>query len=153
MGNLLDQEQHRSSRYSLIGLVHHHPIPVNMAAWEHTQWYERLLGRHMDQTDAMVDADRFLDWARTRRLIAILHGHKHVPRSDVHTGMSIIGCGSSVGKVGDDSVGRTHMSINIIHVDTAAARLSCRLRAERIPGAGFDAETDRTHEIVFSGPL
>jgi hypothetical protein len=79
-------------------------------------------------------------------LSAVLHGHKHIPRFCVNDGMSIIGCGSSVGKVDTSEKGHTYVSMNVVTIDPATGELSCRLRAERIPGAGFDS--DEVHEIV-----
>jgi hypothetical protein len=108
------------------------------------------LGQNMEPTESLIDASRFLGWAEARGLVAVLHGHSHVPRAESHRGMRIIGCGSSVGKVAEDERGRTHMSMNVVVVDTAARRVSCRLRAERRPGAGFDAEVDQAHELIYS---
>jgi predicted phosphodiesterase len=76
----------------------------------------------------------------------LLHGHKHIPRATVHDGTAIVGCGSSVGKVGTRD-GQPYMSINVVSVDGKERRVTSRLLAERIPGGGL-VEQQR-HELVL----
>lgn len=146
VGDALDRHRDKASKYALVALLHHHPIPVDVPPWYKRTWYERLLGGSFDKTEELQDAHVFLQWAKARRITAVLHGHKHIPRFSVKDGMSIIGCGSSVGKVDTSEKGHTYVSMNVVTIDPATGELSCRLRAERIPGAGFDS--DEVHEIV-----
>ena len=95
-----------------------------------------------------MDAEQFLPWLHARRIGLVLHGHKHIPRVQLHNGITIVGCGSTVGKVSVREPGTTFMSMNVVTVDAAARKISCRLRAERIPGGGFNA--DVVHEAVMT---
>lgn len=147
LGHELDMEQARSSSYFLLAMLHHHPCPVERPDWYSRTWYERWLGKWFEHTDALEDAPLFLEWVKQRKIAAVLHGHKHIPRVTWKDGVSVIGCGSTVGKVPTDAIGRTFMSINIITIDVEAGRLSCRVMAERILGAGL--ATYDSHEILF----
>ncbi len=148
LGNQIERKV-AAGDYSLIGALHHHPTPVECPDWYTSPWYERVLGRTFERTEALIDADAFVRFAEERRLIALLHGHKHIPRIDktARAGIPIYGCGSSVGKVLTRDRHGTYMSINVVSVDTLRRRVSGRLLAERIPGAALE-ETDR-HEMVY----
>ncbi|HVM60957.1 MAG TPA: metallophosphoesterase [Verrucomicrobiae bacterium] len=151
IGNEIERKQDWKS-YSMLGLLHHHPIPVVKPAWRVQPFYERVLGSVFEKTVALKDAKAFLEFAEQRRMAAVLHGHKHIPRIDFHGDkrLPIIGCGSTVGKVATVNAG-TYMSINVISCDTTRRRLSARLLAERIPGGGLVQE--KTHEIVMLNEL
>lgn len=141
-------------RYGLVGLVHHHPTPVKFPEWYYRPIYERLniLDAFLEGTRELEDAEVFLNWVEERGLVAVLHGHKHIPRID-HTPkkrIPIFGCGSSVGKV-STRPGNTYMSINVITIDNAAGQLSARLLVERLPGAGL--VEDHRHEVVYRQPI
>lgn len=151
VGNRLDADQERLNRCAVFAVLHHHPMPVEKPSWYKKAWYERLLGDFFSKTEELEDAGTFLDWSRAKRIKGILHGHKHIPRLDQHDGIMVIGCGSTVGKVETINPNRTYMSLNVVTVDTEAGRISCRLRAERIPGAGLDSE--ESHELVFQSAL
>ncbi len=146
VGDALDRDREKARSYAVVALLHHHPVPVRVPSWYRRSWYERLLGSEFDQTEDLVDAQLFLKWIQSRRITAVLHGHKHIPRFTVHEGISIIGCGSTVGKVDTVESGETYVSMNVVTVDQATGELSCRLRSERIPGGGF--ESDEVYEIV-----
>ena len=94
----------------------------------------------------LEDADKFIDWLTARNCVAALHGHKHIPRADLNHNISYLGCGSTVGKVRQYK-GQTHISINVVTIEPHKGRLSCRLLAEKIPGAGL-AEND-AHELLY----
>ncbi len=147
VGNALDQEGRERSRFARVGLLHHHPTPVDRPDWYHQPIWERLMGGAFQATEDLEDARTFLDWAKARQFAALLHGHKHIPRVDATQGIVIVGCGSSVGKVQTPDAGRTYMSVNVVTIDTGTGKISCRLRAERIPGAGL--ETAETHELLY----
>ena len=140
----------RFDEYFLIGLVHHHPLPVEIPEWYLRPWYERILGRWFERTEELEDAETFVGFVEARRFAAILHGHKHIPRvAETPTvGVPIFGCGSTVGKVATTTRERP-MSLNLITIDPYSGRICGRLLAERVPGAGI-SEEDR-HEIVYQG--
>lgn len=144
MGDTLDRHKDGGT---IIALVHHHPIPVEIPYWYKKTWYERLLGGALEKTEELQDAELFLQWLRKRKIRAVLHGHKHIPRVEEQQQLAIIGCGSSVGKVETEAKGQTYISMNIVTFDQLSNQFSVRLRAERIPGAGFDA--DASHERMF----
>lgn len=147
IGHELDVEPVRSREYALIALVHHHPCPVNRPSWYAKVWYERWLGKWFEQTEELENAVLFLEWLINRKVVAVLHGHKHIPRVKSVGDLAVIGCGSTVGKVKPDEEGRTYMSSNFLTVNVDAGRISCRLRVERIVGSGLHEV--EAHEILF----
>lgn len=151
VGQALDRRPDLAGAFVLGALLHHHPIPVERPAWYRQRLYERVLGRHFEKTEALDGADEFVAWLKARRMSMVLHGHKHIPRVVEHESMAIVGCGSSIGKVDTMSPGNTYMSMNVITVDVARKRVSCRLLAERIPGAGMTAAD--THETIMNAPV
>jgi hypothetical protein len=148
MGSKLDTKCRKQKDYMVIAAVHHHPMPVDVPNWYARPFYERILGNTFDKTEELEDAQDFIAFVEQRHCAAILHGHKHIPRID-HTpqGIPVIGCGSTVGKVKTHDK-RPFMSINLLTIDTATKKLSARLLAERIPGAGTVEYL--THEIIWS---
>lgn len=150
VGNALD-EQPNKRHYLTVGVLHHHPIPVERPDWYARSWYERILGDGFERTEQLEDAELFLRWLEKRGIPVALHGHKHIPRFDRHGGIAIVGCGSTVGKVNTAVQGETFMSLNIVELDRSRNMLSCRLRAERIPGAGL--ESISSHELILRTPL
>lgn len=164
MGTSLDKFSKRANEYTLLAALHHHPIPLSKPSWYQESWYERLLGSKFEPTGILEDSEVFLRWCDLRRVKAILHGHKHIPRCDTHRPVcnhphpcdrheciAVIGCGSTVGKINTQDAHETFMSINIVTVDSQNRRLNCRLLAERIPGGGL--ESTETHEILFSNSI
>ena len=145
MGNEIDRKN-AWDEYSLIGLLHHHPVPVDVPDWYARPFYERILGSAFEKTDALEDADAFMQFAQGRRFAALLHGHKHIPRAHIHRDIAIIGCGSSVGKVSTTD-GNPYMSVNVVSVDHNRQHMTARIMGERIPGGGL-VEQQR-HEIVL----
>lgn len=151
VGNAIDQQREKAASFTMLALVHHHPIPVEIPSWYRRKWYERFLGSYFEKTESLEDADIFLNWLGSRQIPAVLHGHKHIPRFDMHGDLAVIGCGSTVGKVDTAVPGETFMSLNVVTVDRARGLIGCRLRAERIPGAGLGA--DESHELVMKTDL
>lgn len=151
VGNALDKEQEKASKFTIIGLIHHHPIAVVKPGWYRSSWYERFLGTAFEKTEVLEDAKLFLEWLKAREVKAVLHGHKHIPRFDKHGEIAVIGCGSTVGKVDTKERGHTFMSLNVLTVDNSQNLIGCRLRAERIPGAGLEAV--ESHELVLKSDL
>lgn len=146
LGNEIDRRKDWRD-YSLLGLLHHHPIPVDVPDWYARPFYERILGSSFEKTDALEDAEDLLRFAAHRNLGAILHGHKHIPRAtESDDGLPVFGCGSSVGKVSTTN-GGTYMSVNVVTIDGAAQRVIGRVLAERIPGGGLMEE--KRHEVVL----
>jgi hypothetical protein len=148
MGSKLDEKCRGQHEYVVLAALHHHPIPVTIPEWYSRPFYERVLGKFFEKTDELEDAHSFVAFAEARRIAAILHGHKHIPRIDpTQAGIPVIGCGSSVGKVRtrDDS---NFMSINMLTLNTSTKVLSARLLAERVAGGGM-VEYQK-HEIVWS---
>lgn len=150
VGNALDQYPDKSD-FTLVAALHHHPLPVERPDWYRQQWYEKFLGNWFETTESLEDANVFLRWLETRKTSAVLHGHKHIPRFDSHKNMAVIGCGSSVGKVDTKDPSQTFISFNVVTIDRANRSLSCRLLAERIPGAGV--EGGESHEMVLRSAL
>lgn len=149
LANKLDRSKEKKG-YSLVSVLHHHPIAVDKPEWYASPFYERLLGSYFTKTDELVDAERFVDFTESRKIVAVMHGHKHIPRISFtsKSRVPILGCGSSVGKVPVKDCG-IYLSMNIFIFDPATRVVSCRLLAERIPGGGLH-ET-RRHEVAYRG--
>ncbi len=148
MGSKLDSKARGDHGYMVIAALHHHPIPVQIPDWYARPFYERVLGTAFEKTDELEDAADFVAFVEQRHFAAILHGHKHIPRLDATPkGIPVIGCGSTVGKVGTRDK-RPFMSINLLTINKSNGKLSARLLAERIAGGGLDEY--KSHEIVWS---
>lgn len=151
VGNAIDERPGEASAFTMLAALHHHPLPVERPSWYRRKWYEKILGSQFEKTEALEDADLFLDWLHVRGIPAVLHGHKHIPRFDKHGNLAVIGCGSTVGKVETVENGQTYMSLNVLTIDRTRNLIGCRLRAERIPGAGLEA--GESHEMIINSPL
>jgi 3',5'-cyclic AMP phosphodiesterase CpdA len=149
IGNQLDMRTDISD-FTLIGILHHHPLPVERPTWHVRQFYERIFGDTFESTVVLEDAGDFIDFVESRRFGAILHGHKHIPRiaETSHAKIPVYGCGSSVGKVATVDR-RPYLSINVLSYEPGTRRITCRLLAERIPGGGLFEES--RHEVVHLG--
>jgi len=148
MGSNLDTKCRGNHDYVAIAALHHHPIPVKIPDWYARPFYERVLGPFFEKTEELEDATTFLSFIEERRFAAVLHGHKHIPRLDsTSSGIPVIGCGSTVGKVRTRDQG-TFMSINLLTLNAATRVLSARLLAERVAGGGLGQY--KAHEIVWS---
>jgi hypothetical protein len=151
IGNEIDR--HNQWRdYTLVSVLHHHPLPVERPDWYIQPFYERIFGRFFEKTEELEDAPAFRTFAEGRSFAAVLHGHKHIPRIDqTRPGeIPIYVCGSTIGKVIEKG-GRTYMSINVVTIDTKAHQLAGCLLAERIPGAGLIEE--KRHAAVHRRAL
>jgi hypothetical protein len=151
VGNEIDRTKDWRD-YFLVGVLHHHPIPVERPDWYKSPFYERLLGRQFERTDELEDANDFIEFMEARNFGAILHGHKHIPRVDEtpNRRIPVYGCGSTVGKV-DTVTGRTYMSMNVVTINPETGQLAGRLLAERIPGTGLQEQ--KRHELVYRREL
>jgi 3',5'-cyclic AMP phosphodiesterase CpdA len=129
----------------IVGVLHHHPVPIALPEWYSRPFYERLFGKKFDKTDELVDAAKFSAFVESRRFRCVLHGHKHIPHISAANNVPVFGCGSSVGKV-DTKDGNPYMSVNVITLDTESGNMTARLLAERIPGGGLQEE--KRHEMV-----
>ena len=147
IANALDQQPKAGEDATLIALLHHHPIPVEQPEYYAPNWLKTTARALGAKTEELIDAPAFLRWVRARGVAAVLHGHKHVPRFKLHKAISIIGCGSTVGKVNMRDPNLTYMSVNLITIDAASGQLSCRLLAELVPGGGLE-EMDH-QEILY----
>lgn len=149
IGNLLDARRDIAD-YSLIGVLHHHPLPVERPDWHARRFYEKILGDSFEMTVALEDAEDFVNFVESRRFAAVVHGHKHIPRiaTTAKGKIPIFGCGSSVGKV-ETSDRKPYLSINIVSFEPETRRITCRLLAERMPGAGLFE--DARHEVIHLG--
>jgi len=147
VGNAIDRKPH-SDGYTLIGALHHHPVPVAPPDWYQMPFYERFMGAFFERTECLEDADLFLRFVQNRRMSAILHGHRHIPRieSQWNPRIPIYGCGSTVGRVRSRD-GGAYMSMNIVTIDTSRGHVSGRLLVERVRG-GLPEEFDH-HEMIF----
>ena len=117
MGSSIDAYLDEKKSYSLVGILHHHPTPVERPEWYSRPFYERFLGDYFEKTDELEDAKTFIAFCEQRRFSAIMHGHKHIPRFSRTTGgIPIFGCGSSVGKVATKS-GDGLISVNVLTLD------------------------------------
>jgi predicted MPP superfamily phosphohydrolase len=136
IGSELDAKKN-SDRYTLIGVLHHHPISVEKPEWYAQPFYERILGPWFERTDELEDAEVFLQFAKSRSFATIMHGHKHIPRLDkTRDGIPVFGCGSSVGKV--DTKNRIPlMSLNVLTFDRRTNQVAGSLLVESVPGGGL----------------
>jgi hypothetical protein len=148
IGSAIDRKRN-SEAYTLIGALHHHPISVATPEWYQQPFYERIFGRFFEKTEALEDSNQFLQFVQARRMAAVLHGHKHIPRieSTWNPSIPIYGCGSTVGKIAAKD-GGAYMSMNVITVNTSRGRVSGRLLVERILGG--QPEEFGHHEMIFS---
>jgi 3',5'-cyclic AMP phosphodiesterase CpdA len=151
LANTLDQRRDRD-QFTLIGAIHHHPLPVERPDWYAAPFYERILGSTFERTDCLDDAEHFLAFVREQGVAAVLHGHKHIPRIATVPGteVPVIGCGSSVGKISTRD-GTPYLSVNVVTVDRANRRVAARLMASRAAGGRFSAAGE--HEAVLVAPL
>jgi hypothetical protein len=147
------KRQHSLQDPVIISTLHHHPVKIEHPKWLNVPLFERIFNRGGWAADALENAHEFMAWNQSRGVRAILHGHKHIPNFTVASqrgkSIAVIGCGSSTGIVEvDPDHGTTHMSVNVVTVDPANRRLSCELRAERIPSSMFRVE--ETHVMLFA---
>lgn len=145
IGNGIDRKKNWRD-YALFMVVHHHPLPVDIPTWYSPAFYERVLGGQFERTEELEGADTLIKFGEARSAVAILHGHKHIPRlTRTEGGVAVVGCGSSVGKV--RTTDRSpYLSLNVVRFDTKSRQLSVRLLAERVSGGGLT--TQERHEII-----
>lgn len=137
IGNRLDTIKNLNE-YTLMGILHHHPVGIENPEWYEENWIERILGEeNFEKTMKLNGAELFLDWVKQRKIKIILHGHKHIPKIMTHENSFIIACGSSTGQVRHKVKGKTYLSYNIIKYNVTLKRpVSCVLYFEDNLGAG-----------------
>jgi 3',5'-cyclic AMP phosphodiesterase CpdA len=151
LGNQIETKR-RTAEFSLVGAIHHHPIPVERPDWQSVPFYERILGSRFDATERLEDAPAFLQFVREQGFSAVLHGHKHIPRVTTIPGTQIpvVGCGSSIGKIAAKD-GTPYMSVNVLTVDRPNRRIAARLLASRAAGGRLSGAGQ--HEAVLVSDL
>lgn len=151
IGTMLDRHG-RHDDASLLAILHHHPVSVDLPDWFSPEFYQRVMPTWFGhQSDRLTDADDFTEFLAKRNFGCVLHGHKHIPHiSQTPEGIPVFGCGSSVGKISTVD-GSPYVSVNVVSFNAATRRLSARLLAERVDGGGL-AEQDRA-EILNLGTM
>lgn len=145
LGSDLDDNPRKG--FLRVGLVHHHPVPVSVPSWYKGDWIEKILGAlgKFEATMRLKDADAVLKWLRHHKVGLVLHGHKHIPHLAQSDGLSIVGCGSSVGKVHTRVRDEVYVSLNLLTIDHHTRRAYCEFLAERTPGT--TATIQGSHEV------
>ena len=134
MGNKLDLIEDVDN-YNLIAVLHHHLLPIEKPIFYDQQWYERIVPKHiLERTLRLRDAREFIKWLHNRNVKIVLHGHKHIPVILEDDNMTIVGCGSSTGKVVHIEEGKTFMSYNLLKIQ--GNTVTCTQFAEEIYGTG-----------------
>lgn len=148
VANALDKR--RDTRdFAIVGVLHHHPLPVDTPDWQAKPFYERFLGDSFERTEVLEDADAFVNYVEGIEMAAVLHGHKHIPRvcETPNARIPVFGCGSSVGKIKTTNPNETCLSLNVITLDPARQHLTGRVLAERVVGGGLSVY--QRHAIVY----
>jgi predicted phosphodiesterase len=148
IANQIDGDSNRRE-FAVVGVLHHHPIPVEPPDWLAKPFYERFLGDSFEKTKVLEDAEAFVQYAEAMQMAAVLHGHEHIPRiAETPNGhIPVFGCGSSVGKIKTKVANETCLSLNVITLDPARRHLTGKVLAERVVGAGLSLY-DR-HAMVY----
>lgn len=134
MGNLLD-EIHNIEDYLLIAVMHHHLLPIPTPEFYDKKWFEKILPTSfMDESLKLIDADLFEEWLIARNVKYVIHGHKHIPFKAEHNGITVIGCGSSTGKITHKEKGKTYISFNLLKINDQS--VTCTQFVEDILGGG-----------------
>lgn len=138
IANQIDGSSDRRE-FAIVGVLHHHPMPVETPDWMTRPFYERFIGEPFDKTTVLEDADAFVQYAEAMQMVAVLHGHEHIPRiAETPTAeIPVFGCGSSVGKVKTKNANETCISLNVISLDAEKQHLTGKVLAERVVGAGL----------------
>lgn len=105
--------------YTIIALLHHHPIKIDQPNWYKGALYERILSPIglLAPMQKLIDANRFIDWCKERQVKMVLHGHKHIPNIVKKDTISYVGAGSSTGNVQHIENEKTYISFNVIKYD------------------------------------
>lgn len=138
ISNALDAGGHRSG-FAVVGVLHHHPIPVPVPDWITKPFYERFMPTAFEGTTVLEDAESFVHKAEAVPMAAILHGHEHIPAlgETPSLGIPVFGCGSSVGKIRTRNAHETCIAINVVTIDVERQYVTGRILAERMVGAGL----------------
>jgi len=151
----------------LISLLHHHPMQLHRIDPEMRRFHIKTLGASLrkfigfayEHMDGLANAQEFIRFCDSYGVMAILHGHKHIPTVGKipehlleNRPILIFGCGSSVGK--NTYIYRKlfnvdyEISLNEIVLDFKTHLLSGRLLAETHYDKGL--ATMKTHHGFVS---
>lgn len=117
LGNRLDSIPYENEHLK-IAILHHHIAPIPNPDWRKIKWYEKLFPSRIEDSLKLIDADSFKEWAESREIKIILHGHKHIPFYDDTTVKDaiVVSCGSSTGKIDHIESGKTYLSYNLLKI-------------------------------------
>jgi len=116
VGSKLDNIENINN-YTLIAILHHHPIEIKTPDWQSKKWYEAILGSFLENTVKLKDSERFLLWCVERNIRTVLHGHEHIPNIQNERGVYCIASGSSTGNIKHIDKNKTYISYNLIKYD------------------------------------
>lgn len=103
--------------YTLIVMLHHHIFQIVKDDFLKKKWNERfLLGKFMDSTKALVDAEELVGWLKKRNIKYVFHGHKHIPYVFNHDGINVFAGGSACGGGVKEQKSR-YLNYNILKYD------------------------------------
>lgn len=134
MANKLEQIPNHD-QYLLIAVMHHHLLPVPEPNWYERKWYEKFVPRLTDAMLRLRDDSVFINWLNQHNVRYVLHGHKHIPFIGKKENLTVIGCGSSTGKVTHKEEGKTYISYNLLRIREKT--MTCTQFAEEVLEAGF----------------
>ncbi len=140
LGGLIG-EHPRSVDYALVGIIHHHPLPLAVPEWiEHRRFFCFIKPFH-EHTVAFDQAGGFLDFVKAHQFRAVMHGHKHIPReANLPGNIPLYGAGSATGMIETEDH-RQLLSLNILTIDVHK-RVTCRFHLEDTPGGGKSYERE-----------
>lgn len=103
--------------YTLIALVHHHVLQIPKDAFLKTKWHEKMfIGRWVENSKVLLDADILLEWLKEHNVNYVLHGHRHLPFFNYDDGLYVISGGSSSGGGATERKSR-YLSYNLLKYD------------------------------------
>lgn len=109
--------------YTLIALVHHHVLEIPKDAFLKTKWHEKMfIGRWVENSKVLLDAEQLLDWLNKHKVHYILHGHRHLPFFNYKDELYVISGGSSCGGGAKERQSR-YLSYNLIKYDVESQNM------------------------------
>lgn len=124
--------------YTIVAMLHHHVYPISKAEFLKRKWNEKaLIGKFVETSKILVDANAFKSWLRLHKIRYVLHGHKHVPYVMQKEGTYIVSAGSATGALKESE--SRYLSYNLLCYDHEEKRMdSCLIfyvdtrKAERL---------------------
>lgn len=137
IGSLLDAVENLD-KYTVIGMLHHHPFKLETPNWMKKTWYEYIFGNSIvNGSLKLVDSDLFLEWIKDRGIKFIMHGHKHIPVLFNKEGINIISAGSSTGNIKHKNPNKTYLTYNVINYHNKIRQpVSSAIIFEELLGSG-----------------